>query len=341
MKTILYTVGCVYLATSFQAYAQEGDSPFSAEFVVELQNDGVIDSDDPDGELNNFFATIEGALSYSFGSGSSVNATLLIEPVEDPDDDSFLEDHGLFAEELFFAQDFGAGELILGKFNPAFGVAWDAAPGIYGVDFAEDYELAEFLGAGVNVPLQFAGGEHVISVAVFQADRTFLSNSAGEERGRTRLSDGGPANTSGPESIAVALSGEFGATSYNIGVQYLSAGEGDEDDQTGFVAGVIHTLGGAAEGVELLGEVVWFDSFDGSENEAVFVTVGASVPVGPVTLSGVYSLRDVETASADHLATVSAEMELVEGLVGSIGYRYGDEEGVESHTLGALLVYEF
>jgi hypothetical protein len=30
-----------------------------------------------------------------------------------------------------------------GKLNPGFGVAWDKAPGIYGTDLAEDYEISE------------------------------------------------------------------------------------------------------------------------------------------------------------------------------------------------------
>lgn len=30
-----------------------------------------------------------------------------------------------------------------GKLNPGFGIAWDKAPGIYGTDLAEDYEISE------------------------------------------------------------------------------------------------------------------------------------------------------------------------------------------------------
>jgi hypothetical protein len=34
-------------------------------------------------------------------------------------------------------------------------------------------------------------------------------------------------------------------------------------------------------------------------------------------------------------------MELFAGVTGALAYRYGDEEGVDSHTIGTLLAYEF
>ena len=46
--------------------------------------------------------------------------------------------------------------------------------------------------------------------AAFQADRTFLSDSAFTERGQTSRSTGGVSNTSGLSSFAISLSGTFG-----------------------------------------------------------------------------------------------------------------------------------
>lgn len=317
--------------------------PVTTEFVFELQTDHVFDADAPGDEITDTFATIEGAIGLALGAQTSLNATLLIEPVTDPVDDRFLEDHGFYAEELFLSHDFGAAEVILGKFNPAFGVAWDVAPGIYGVDFAENYEIAEQLGAAVNIPLMAgSSGDHMLQVAVFRADRTFLSDSLGKSRGPLKRADGGVTNTSGLESFSLAIAGEIGATAYNAGYQHLGKGLGDVADQQGIVAGLSHGFGGGGSGpVEVLAEVAWFDDFDGAGSGATFATLGVAAPVGPVTLSGVYSLRDVAGAPTDSLATVSAEMELAEGLTGGLAYRFGDEGGGESQTLGALLVYEF
>ncbi|MEO1138925.1 MAG: hypothetical protein AAFW87_05660 [Pseudomonadota bacterium] len=336
MTKLATLLGAAAAALPIATHAQDaGGSRFSADFTIELQNDYTFDSSDPANELNDTFLTIEGALSFSLGPNSSINSTLVIEPITDATGDRFLEDHGLYAEELFFSHEFGGVEIVLGKFNPSFGVAWDAAPGVYGVDFAEDYEITERLGAGVNVPI--AGGDHVFSVAFFQADRTLLSDSFGEERGQTSLAAGGPSNTEGPRSYSVAVSGSIAGTDYNFGFQNQAAGQGDVENQLGYVAGLSRNF----NGVDLLGEVAYFSEFDGTSSSAFFTTVGVAVPVGRVRLSGVYSHRDIQGAPEDDLVTVSAEMELLDGLTGAVGYRWADEDGAENQTLGTLLVYEF
>lgn len=341
MKKLINVTGIAALGLATAAQADSDSGPFSAEFSIELQSDFNYDSTDPTAEINNTYATIESALSYAFTSRTSLNAGLVFEQLVDPTSDSFLEDHGLYVEELYFSHDFGRAQLILGKFNPAFGVAWDAAPGLYGTDFAEDYEITEKLGAAVTVPFEAGGGEHELSFALFNADRTILSDSIGEERGQNNRAAGGVSNTSSPESLAVSLSGSFGNTGYNLGVQHQERGRGDLADQTGFVAGVTHMFDTGSVPVEVLAEFAYFDDFDGSRNSARYGTLGVAAPVGPVTLSAVYSVRDVQTMPTDRLVTVSAEMEFADGLTGAIGYRHGREDGEKTQTIGTLLVYEF
>ncbi|PWE28102.1 hypothetical protein DDZ14_19180 [Maritimibacter sp. 55A14] len=314
---------------------------FSADFAVELENDYTFDADDPAAELNDFFATIEGALALEVAPGSGVYATLVLEPIDDPVDDRFLEDHGLYAEELYVAHDFGAAAVKLGKFNPAFGVAWDAAPGIYGVDFAEDYELTERVGLGLDIPLGGAG-EHQLSLAAFFADTSFLSDSVIESRGQLDRSDGGASNTESPESASAELSGSLGEAAYNLGLRHQKRGRGDAGDETGVVLGLSRPLALGGAEVTVLGELAWFENFDGGPDEAVYGTLGLEADIaGPAVLSAVYAVRDAENADTDHLATVTADFELAEGLTLGAGYRYGREGGGDSHTLGALLVYEF
>ncbi|MEP2639988.1 hypothetical protein [Roseobacter sp.] len=332
------STGLALLFTLTPAFAQ--DSRFSADFTAEIETDFTFDSDDADSEITDTFLTIEGALSYHLTDNVSLNATLLIEPVTDADDDRFLENHGFFAEELFLSFGVGQSDVTIGKFNPTFGTAWDAAPGIYGVDFAEDYEITERVGAAVDFGFAFAGGDHTVQVAAFQADRTFLSDSLGRERGQLDINSGGVSNTTGIESFSVALSGEFGNTNYNAGLQRQGAGNGDADDQTGAVFGLNQVLDTALP-IEVLGEVAYFDAFDGTDNSATIATFGSSVAFDAFTLSGVFAIRDVEEAPVDRLYTVSVEKELVPGLTGSVGYRFGQEDGVDSNALGVLLAYEF
>jgi len=339
-RTNWLAAGCAAgLACAGAAHADDG--PLTAEFTVEIQNDTVFDANAPGAELSDTFATIEGAFALSFGPRTSLGATLVIEPVMGPAGDRFFEDHGLYAEELYLAHDFGGAELVLGKFNPGFGAAWDVAPGIYGVDFAEDYEIAEMLGAAVNIPFEAGGGEHVLQLAAFRADRTFLSDSLGTSRGPLRRAAGGVANTSGVESFSLSLGGAFGATTYNLGYQHQARGPGDVADQSGVVIGATHSIESGGQEIEILGELAWFEDFGGTPNAALYATLGAAVPVGPVTLSGVLAVREIDTLPDDRLATITAEFALAKNVTGAIGYRYGDEGGVRSHALGTLVVLEF
>ena len=327
------------LATTTAEAFEAGN--FTADVSIEIENDWTFDSSDSAAELNDTFTTIEAGLSYVFGGGFSVNSTLVFEPIRDAVDDRFFEDEGLYAEELYFAQEIGTATIILGKFDARFGTAWDTAPGIFGVDFAEDYELVERIGGAVIVPFAAGGGEHEFALSVFNADRSILSNSLGARRGQTSLDDGGVSNTRGAESYSADLTGAFGNAGYVLGVQHQAAGEGDTADQDGVVFGLTQLVEAGSTELELLGEVAYFNHFDGTSNSATFATFGVAAPVGPVTLSGVYSLRDIEGQSADNLITVSAEMELYAGITGGLAYRYGDEDGVDSHTIGTLLAYEF
>ncbi|WP_133176203.1 hypothetical protein [Pelagivirga sediminicola] len=314
--------------------------PFTAEISVEIENDTVVDASDPALEISDTYATIEAAIAMAIGTSSSLNLGLTFEPIIDATRDRAFEDHGLYAEEFYFNHDFGAAEIILGKFNPAFGVAWDEAPGVFGTDFAEDYQLTEQIGGAVLIPFDIGASNNYLSVALFNADRSILSKSLGRRRGQNSLPVGGVGNTSGPESIAVSLNGEIGETTYNIGVQNLARGAGDTHDQTGAVIGMAHTYD-LGRPVALLAEMAYFTDFGGTSASARYGTVGLAAPFGPVTMSAVYTNRDIEGARTDHLATLAGEVELATNLFASLGYRYGFEDGDETHTIGTVIAYQF
>lgn len=314
--------------------------PLTVTGTVEIENDTTVESTDPTNEIADTYSKIDAAVALALGAASSLNASLVFEPVTGATRDRAFEDHGLYVEELFFDHDFGAASVMLGKFNPAFGVAWKDAPGIFGIDFPKDYELTEQLGGAVLIPFRLGSSENVLSLALFNADRTILSDSLGRKRGQNSLPAGGPGNTSGPESIAIAMNGALGETSYNLGVQHLSRGAGDTHDQTGAVLGVTHTYD-LGRPVALLAEAAYFTDFGGTSASARYGTVGLAAPVGPVTVSGTYSNRDVSGARTDHLATLSGEMELAPGLFGSLGYRWAREGADKNQTIGTLITYEF
>ena len=331
--------GVVAMASAAPAGAWEY-GPFAVETLIEIQNDTVVDSNDSAGKISDTYLTIETAVSMALGASSSLNLALTFEPMTDPYRDRFFEDEGLYAEELFLSHDLGGAELMLGKFNPAFGVAWYEAPGIYGTDFAEDYQLTEQVGGAVLIPFNIGASENAISVAVFNADRTILSKSLGRRRDQNSLLAGGVGNTDAPESIAIAMNGQIGATSYNFGVQSLAKGEGDTHDQRGAVLGVAHMFD-PGRPVSVMAELAYFPDFGGTALAARYGTFGVAAPFGPVTVAGVYGWRKLDGERADHLATLTGEIELAPNLIGSLGYRYGREGPDRTHAIGTLISYLF
>ena len=190
--------------------------------------------------------------------------------------------------------------------------------------------------------MPLANGEHALSFAVFNADRSVLSKSLGRKRGPNALNAGGVSNTDDPELFALSLAGILGDTSYNVGVQKLARGVGDVSDQTGAVFGLTHDFAGSgALPAQVLAEVAYFDTFGGARDSATTAILGAATQLGEGTLSAVYAVRDVDNLPKDHLATVSYEMALTDSLSSTIGYRFGREGWDKNKTTGSVFVYEF
>lgn len=61
---------------------------------VELQSDNVTRSDDPAGKISDTYTTTEAGITVHFLPFFQISSTLVLEPVLDPADDRFFEDHG-------------------------------------------------------------------------------------------------------------------------------------------------------------------------------------------------------------------------------------------------------
>jgi hypothetical protein len=315
---------------------------FSVDVAVELESDIVVDASDSDAEFSDTYPTVTTSLAFEIGEGSGLFSTLTFEPVLDADDDRFFGDLGLYVEELYLQYDAGLAAVRGGKFNPTFGRAHDIAPGIYGADFAGDYELLERLGFGLAVPFALGDGEHVLSASLYAADTTGLSNSIITKRGKVSKADGGPANTESLESFAIDLTGGFGDFTYGVGFLREARGEGDDSAQTGGVFGLGYGFDIGAGRLELLGEAAYLDGYLGGPGDGVVGTFAAAYGFGDFTLSGVYAIRDVSDGyGTDHLATASLDYAVNDAVTASIGYRFGDEDGLRSHTVGLYLVFGF
>jgi len=327
-----------------------------SKIAVELENDYTTKSDDKSKEINDLYTTTEIETGVYFTKQFSIQSLLVFEPVLDPKPfkDRTFGDHGLYAENLFVQFERGPFGFIAGKFNPSFGIAWDAAPGVYGVDFAEDYEIAERLGGGITLTHEADGSKHVFQANIFRADTTFLSNSAFTKRGRIHLGDGGASNTKWPESFSLTLDGEQVAAmpgfAYHLGVRHQAKGDGDVKNEFGVVVGAQQEINlGEGQSLTLLAEGVHLDNAEAGPDDVFYLTGSGEFITGPWSASVAHTWRHTDVSGAsninDHQTQVSAGYEVpdgpLQGVGFNIGYKHVEEAGVKSHVLGFLVVKEF
>lgn len=334
--------------------AEEGKGPFrphmEVEAEVELQSDTTFKSDDPDNELTDTYPTISLGVGWLFTPNFSVLGSFTLEPVLDPGpgEDRFFEDVGGYVEEIFAQYETGPMRLFAGKYNPTFGQAWDKAPGLYGADFAEDYQLTERIGLGGAATF----GSHTLTANAFFVDTTGLSESFGTQRGRTNLTDGGVGNTEELDNYSITLDGEnifdIKGLGYHIGYRHQSKeakDNGNPSDENGFAASLFgeHEVNGLTIG--WIGEYAMIDGYEGTNDEATWLTVGGSLGFDRYNVTASYTMRDRDVSGSpdidDTLFAVSVGMELVDGWAGDIGYKYAEEDSVESQTVGIHLAKTF
>ena len=129
-------VFCSLAAGTLPARADDDDAkpegprsyPYlKGEIEIKFQHDNVFNADDPDAELTDTFNKTEAEIEAHFNRYFSLHGAFVFEPVLDPGpgDDRFFDDEGLFIEQLYGQIDLAPVSIFAGKFNPAFGKAWD------------------------------------------------------------------------------------------------------------------------------------------------------------------------------------------------------------------------
>lgn len=354
LKVMSFLVGLVVSSTlALPALAERGEKRgIEGTVLIELQHDNAVSADNGD-EGSDTYTTIEVGTAWHFSRGLSLNLMFVLEPVLDPafNEDRFFDDLGGYAEELFIKYERGRFAIWAGKFNPAFGLAWDMAPGIYGVDFAEDYELTEKLGFGASFALGNSSiGDATVTAALFVADRSQLSQSLFTRRGRLTRADGGASNTSDLDSFSVALDVEklFGS-SVNGHVAYRHQAQGetrlDVDDETGIVASLYGERElGRGVSVSWIGEVAFIEHFDATSADLFYYTLGAEFSFDRYHVAVSFTGRDVNDTGGDfddYLFQVSAGTEIYDGWGLDVGYRLSEEENEQVHIVGVLFAKEF
>jgi len=320
---------------------------------IEVQNDWTYDSDDSGNKHNQLFTSIEPEATLHLIPGLTLVGHAVIEPVRDPEagENRYIEDEGIFVEDLFVDYAIGRHGLRGGKFTPAFGVAWDITPGIYGTDFAEaGYEFAERIGiagcAGFEVG---SAGAYTLTAHGFFRDTTILSELWGRGRGTTERGDGGVSNTGDFSSYALTLDGEDIAGFKGLGARLSfirqAKGVDNAEDEKGVSVALWHKLKlGGELTLSPMMEYVHFDDAEGEDDQdRDFLTAAGRLGWRSWNLTLAYTGRDTEPAGAaeidDYQFQVSAGYSFGFGIDLDVGWQIVEEGDIESQRLGLLLAY--
>jgi len=309
---------------------------------LEFDNDWTFHSSNPDNKFNNLYLhSNTAAFKLGLTPIFSVNMGLTLEQVKGPypPADCTMCGIGLYLDTLDLQADLGNWTFTAGKYEPNFGFAWDATPGVWGTRYAEEYELTERMALGAAYTFDTGFGKHTLAVNTFFADTTVFSESLFNNRGRLHDSDGGAGNTGKFDNYSITLAGEdmpgLTGLKYNLGYRHQS-GAGSDFDENGFVAGLAKDTDiGHSLTLGLIGEVAYFEHYTGAEEDATYTTIGSSLKRGPWHGELTGSFRDFETD--DHLLAASVGYTFDNGFDLSLGYGRERAAGDDNDMIGVRL----
>jgi hypothetical protein len=276
VQSVRSALFCAGLLSAAPAAAQDAAG-------IELSHEAIIElsADHADSDIDTLALVAEYAVALGLGDGWSVQSSLVFEPVEDADTDSAFKGEDGYIESLSLQYAADAYTFRAGKLAPRSGIAVSMAPGLYGAEVGEAYELTEKLGVGFDVDLgQVVGldSSHVLALTTFVNDRSILSGSLMGKRGRTRIADGGPGNTQSLQSFAVSLDGEGShGIGYSVNYRQLQQDLGPAEDMAtvGLFAATRETVP-----VMWMAEIGIADNADGIEGgRRLFYTAGATLDI--------------------------------------------------------------
>lgn len=349
-QTILVLAMMAAIAAIPAANAQEGEiENVSQQGVVELTLDHAESGQDV------LAATVEYGLAVRFAEGWTFNMDAVLEPVVDAVGDEAFEGEDAFIETLSLQYAADGFTVYGGKINPVFGSAADFAPGLYGVEAGEAYQITEALGFGGDLSLtSLLGleGEHVLSAALFTADRSFLSGSLGGLREELELVDGGLANTESLQSVALSLDGVLAnGLGYSVGHRRFATETPGETDENTTVVGLNYVWPeDSGLDLSLMGELAASrnaDGVDGANRD--FYTAGGTLGLGNWGLGGWFVNAIAsgwnENATAGDIDVRKLELSLglalAEALALEVGVQDVRESGASDTLIGARLAWEF
>jgi hypothetical protein len=369
MKLKITLVAAACALVSHGASAEERNFPaLDIDIHAEIQADKIRRSQQSPNRLHDVFTDSEASVTLSFTPSLAVKSLLHLEPVRSPVRDREFGGHGLYLEEFYLSFETEPLDARAGKYNPGFGITWDRAPGIYGSDFAEDYEITEGIGVGAGATVGSDRlGQHRLGANAFFQDSTPLSNSAltrprvtdadVSRPGQRHKTDGGIGNTRRLDNFTITLDGDdtfsLGGLGYHLGYLYRSPGVTELSPERGYAAGVNWTIK-FTEDLALvpLAEYVFIDRREGRATDTTYVSVAMELQWEGWRLSAARTGRKLDDHATDgsgpnggdfrdRLVTASFGYEFDFGVGASVGWKSERAQGVSTRTLGVLLTYDY
>jgi hypothetical protein len=325
----------------------------SGEILFEVQNDWATHSGDAYAQRNDLFTNIEVTVQARLSPALKAKSQLTFTPLTNPEPgkDRTFGDQGLFVEKLYLEYARNAFALRAGKFDQKFGTAWDAVPGIWGTDFAEDYELAEQIGIALDAVFDVGTvGRHTATVGIFFADTTVLSESLITNRHRTRKAGGGAGNTEDFSSFSLALEGSnimaIPGLGYHLAYVRRGSDAAGESNEHGYAATLTykHNIG-AVEVAPLVEYVRQNNQAGVIGTDVIYFTTAVALTRGQWNLTLSRTARRTDaigiTDADDHIMQASMGYAFAGGIGIKAGYRHSRESGRNTDTIGALLSYTY
>jgi len=311
-------------------------SAFSWELALEIGFGDTFKSNTAGNEFHDLYAIGELVGEAAIGNNVSIFAGLTWESMTDATANRSFGDMGLYIDSIGLQFEVDNATFQIGKVAPVFGNAWDMGVGFFAVDLVEDYELAEMLGGLADVDV---GNGSTLSFGIFFADTSVLSESAGFNRGRNSKTAGGAGNTGKLNNATLQWTKETGSTTFHIGARHLSAGLGDVSDENGVVAGIGHSFTPSGTPLDVFAEFASFDGFGGTSDDATYAILNAAYAFGDVTVSGVYSMRDITSAGKTTLVSLAVEYPLTDNILIGGAIAHVDDAGVKDDIIGLNIIF--
>ncbi len=344
------------------AVAQEGVYPnVQVTIPVQIQNDWLIHRSDGSAS-NSLNADIEPEIDLLFSQDLILTTHVTFDQQNDPGPGDFwiFQNQELYVEELYLRYRPQRYDFLIGKFDVTFAQGPNLAPGIYGTDFIDDYQVNENWGGQVGY--RFGGtesGTHTFLASTFFADTTVLSEALITGRPRLRLSDGGPGNTEDFSSFAInyyATAFPNTGLEYSLGFVQLGRGQGDVSSEQGYTAGLTWsiplvdsneaTLSNNFVELRPFAEITYFDNAGGMEGaETTYVSAFMELFYGrwDISAGGTYRSNGNHsggTGTDDYLVTGTVGYNFDGGLGLWAGYRFQKDSGVRSNGPGVQMTYQ-